>query len=266
MRTLKFLAFPLMQVIAAAASASAAPQSYAVAILSVLAEPPQGMHFPEAEERDLLIRLNDLRVNKRLNALAPRASLVLSARAHSLRMLRDDFFAHRDPDGGEVGHRIAAVDRTGLYRTAGENLAMISPVLSDLTNRMHKGWVKSPGHYRNMVGREYDHVGIGCVRFRKETACTQVFGGLAAELAEPMPLLIAKGQSIALQPKFVGLGFGGWQLVDAAGRIGAKSTEHHFTAPPNLHGDQQLQVLGLKPLSKRRHLISNFFGPTVILE
>jgi uncharacterized protein YkwD len=266
MRSLATLATFLALAIVTSATVNAAPNSYAMSVLSVLTDPQKGMRFLEVEEQDLTVRLNDLRINKHLNTLIPRASLILAARSHSARMLRDGFFAHRDPEKGEVAHRVAAVDRTGLYRTVGENLAKISPVIPDLTERMHKGWVNSPGHYKNMIGREYDHIGIGCARYRKETACTQVFGGLTAELASPMPLVIAKGQSVARQPEFIGMSFGGWQLVDANGLIKAKSSSHEFTSPAGLHGDLQMQVMGLKPVSKRRHIISNFFGPTVILE
>ncbi len=162
---------------------SAAENSYAASVVTLLSRPPPATRFRAPLEADLLLRLNDLRVTKRLPVLRDRPTLKLAARAHSLRMLQDNFFAHKDASQDQVGDRVAAVDRVGLYRTVGENLAQISPALPDLGPRMHRGWVQSPGHYRNMINRDYDHVGIGCVRYRDATACTQVFGGLAAELA-----------------------------------------------------------------------------------
>jgi uncharacterized protein YkwD len=259
-------AFALMVIACVPGISLAASESYAASVLNLLSHPPAAMRFRAPLEVDLLRRLNDLRLTKRLNVLRDRPQLKLAARAHSLRMLRDDFFAHKDPSRGEVGHRVAAVDRVGLYRTVGENLAQISPALPDLGPRMRRGWVQSPGHYRNMINRDFDHVGIACVRYRDTTACTQVFGGLTAELAEPVPLVIKKGQSVRFQPKFAGLTYDGWQLVDMRGRTRAHSATHHFQPPLGLYGDFQVQVLGAKRVTKRRQIISNFFGPTVILE
>ena len=245
---------------------SAAENSYAASVVTLLSRPPPAMRFGAPLEADLLLRLNDLRVTKRLPVLRDRPTLKLAARAHSLRMLRDNFFAHKDPSQGQVGDRVAAVDRVGLYRTVGENLAQISPALPDLGPRMHRGWVQSPGHYRNMINRDYDHVGIGCVRYRDATACTQVFGGLAAELAKPVPLVMRRNQSVLLQPNFADLTYDGWQLVDSRGRRRAHSATRHFQSQLGLHGDYQLQVLGAKRVSARRQIISNFCGPAVILE
>lgn len=66
------------------------------------------------------------------------------------------------------------------WRAAGENVAWISEggrgTPEEIAQRMHQGWLDSPGHRANMLNRDYTHVGIG-VAFSAEHGyyLTQVF-------------------------------------------------------------------------------------------
>lgn len=249
-----------------APSTSFAASSYAKQVQDLLAAPPKTMHYPSAIEDEILDRLNRLRARKRLNRLTDRHGLKQAARAHSLRMLRDGFFAHDDPDRRGAGDRIAATDRVSLYRTVGENLAKIEPVLPDLAQRMHDGWVDSPGHYKNMIGKDFTHVGIGCARFRRETTCTQVFGGLAGTLKRPLPLTLKRSKSLRLSTSIPDLTYFGWELVDARERKKAEGVTDEFKPPRSLRGDHQLRVQARSAIVNRRYTVYTFFGPTIVLE
>lgn len=255
-----------LAMISAPFAVTAAQDGYALSVLTLIAKPPQGMRYPEAVETEIFRNLNKLRKRKRLRQLDDREGLQLAARAHSLRMLRDDFFAHEDPDGRGAGHRIAATDRTGLFRTVGENLAKISPVLPDLAERLHDGWVDSPGHYKNMIGKGFTHVGIGCAQFKRETACTQVFGGLAGTLDRAVPLTLRRGQSFELSAEIGNLTYYGWELTDSNDKTKAESESPTLKAPRGLRGEFQLRLLGRSVVVKQRYTIYSFFGPTTVLE
>ena len=206
-----------------AGGSAASAASYAESVQAILSSPPAGANYPEAVEASILNDLNKLRARKKLGILGNRPALQKAARAHSMRMLRDGFFAHEDPDGRDVGARIAAVDRTGLYRTVGEQDA-------------------------------------------KQTLCTQAFGGLAAQLADPLPLVFSRGQRVELQPALQPLSYAGWHLVDFAGKKQSGGKTRQFQPPKGLRGEFQMEVLAEKRISKIRSIIYQFFGPTVILE
>lgn len=260
------VALALAGVWLSAGGSAASAASYAESVQAILSSPPAGANYPEAVEASILNDLNKLRARKKLGILGNRPALQKAARAHSMRMLRDGFFAHEDPDGRDVGARIAAVDRTGLYRTVGENLGKITPVIPDVAVRMHKGWVESPGHYTNMINKDFDRVGIGCAQDAKQTLCTQAFGGLAAQLADPLPLVFSRGQRVELQPALQPLSYAGWHLVDFAGKKQSGGKTRQFQPPKGLRGEFQMEVLAEKRISKIRSIIYQFFGPTVILE
>jgi uncharacterized protein YkwD len=69
-------------------------------------------------------------------------------------MLRNGFFSHTGLHGGTPGDRIHKVGVS--FMVAGENLAF-APTL----DMAHDGLMKSPGHRRNILSRDYDHLGIG---------------------------------------------------------------------------------------------------------
>lgn len=81
------------------------------------------------------------------------------ARIHSDNMAQLGFFSHEDLDGRMVSER---ADRNGLskWRQIGENIAWISGY-DDPAARAVEGWMKSPGHRRNILDPKYSETGIG---------------------------------------------------------------------------------------------------------
>lgn len=66
-----------------------------------------------------------------------------------------DYFNHIRPDGTSC---FTAISEQGIaYRSAGENIAAGYMSPSDVMS----GWMNSPGHRSNILGSEYDHLGVG---------------------------------------------------------------------------------------------------------
>ncbi|HUP46712.1 MAG TPA: CAP domain-containing protein [Thermoanaerobaculia bacterium] len=89
--------------------------------------------------------LAPLRVNDDLN---------LAAGDRIADMFDQRYFAHVAPDGTQP---FIWVSRRGYpYRAVGENLA----VGYGTAQKVVRGWMESPGHRANILGRSYDEVGI----------------------------------------------------------------------------------------------------------
>lgn len=84
-------------------------------------------------------------------------------------MARADYFDHTDPETG-VNPVWELVASCYPYARAGENLSRgyQSP------ERIHKAFMESETHRRNILDRRFDHLGVGCYDF----ICVQLFGGL----------------------------------------------------------------------------------------
>lgn len=93
--------------------------------------------------------LETLRFDERLNAAA-------FDRARD--MFEQGYFDHVAPDGTEPF--VWARDRNYRYATIGENLAEGYVDARGVV----RGWMNSPGHRANLLGRDYKDVGVAIVR------------------------------------------------------------------------------------------------------
>ena len=89
--------------------------------------------------------LEPLRLNEQL-------SLAAGDRVHD--MFENGYFAHVGPDGKAPFEWIH--ERGYRYRAAGENLAVGYRTSQSIV----AGWMNSPGHRANILGRHFDEVGI----------------------------------------------------------------------------------------------------------
>lgn len=97
---------------------------------------------------------NARRAKAGLPPLFPNALLQASATGHARDMADRRKMTHRGSDGSSPFDRI---DRQGYrYRSAGENVAY---GFDDVDSVM-AGWMKSPGHRRNILGH-YSEIGVG---------------------------------------------------------------------------------------------------------
>ena len=113
--------------------------------------------------------VNKYRQSRSLAPLVADPDISAQAKAHSENMARSGNMSH---DGFK--DRVALVSKTVVYQSAAENVAFNSghgqPDLVAV-----KGWIESPGHQHNMVGR-YDLTGIGVAKNAKgEYYFTQIF-------------------------------------------------------------------------------------------
>lgn len=111
---------------------------------------------------------NNVRKQRNMAAFCVHPRLQKAARAHSRDMLRRGYFAH-----GNTGARLK---RHGYrWRTYGENIGYNSS-----PSRMHRAWMNSPGHRKNIVNRRFREIGVGAVNgnFRgvRTTMYTADFG------------------------------------------------------------------------------------------
>lgn len=88
------------------------------------------------------------------------------ARAHSEDMTRRGYFDHDNPEGLGPSERI---DRAGYNCWKGshygvaENIAieLVSRSVDQMADGAVQGWLNSPGHRTNLLGKQYDRTGIG---------------------------------------------------------------------------------------------------------
>ena len=107
-------------------------------------------------ERNLLAAVNATRATYGLQPLHLDSTLQTAARAHSIDMLRHDYFAH-----GNFAGRMVAFHVHGP--TAGENLAWGSGAYGR-AGTIVREWLASPEHRANLLRPGYARIGIGLVR------------------------------------------------------------------------------------------------------
>lgn len=86
------------------------------------------------------------------NDLLEKAALV-----HSADMYANNYFNHQAADGSKAGDRIEAVGYR--WKSYGENIAMGYRTEKEVV----AGWLKSPGHCKNIMGKGYKEMGVAQV-------------------------------------------------------------------------------------------------------
>ncbi|MES3003654.1 MAG: CAP domain-containing protein [Pseudomonadota bacterium] len=84
-------------------------------------------------------------------------ALFSAAARHSADMARRDYFDHASPEGVRVGQRVTAEGYT--WRGVGENIAGGDKSI----DRVMAGWMRSPGHCKNIMQPEFTEVAVACV-------------------------------------------------------------------------------------------------------
>ena len=115
-------------------------------------------------------QINQYRISRNLPPLKLDNSISQQARIHSQNMAQDKVpFSH---EGFE--QRMTSVSSTISYRSAAENIAY-NQGYRDPVERAVTGWIKSPGHHKNMIGN-YNLTGIGMAKNSQgEYYFTQIF-------------------------------------------------------------------------------------------
>ena len=122
----------------------------ALAALVVPALPPAAAATDAAAvEAQFVERINGLRVSKGLNRLVVDGELVAVARRWAASMARADRISHNPNLGDQV---------KSDWVKLGENVGVGMTVA-----RLHDAFVASPTHYKNLVDKDFTHVGVGVV-------------------------------------------------------------------------------------------------------
>ncbi|MGV0024312.1 CAP domain-containing protein [Phormidesmis priestleyi] len=123
-----------------------------------------------AMEQSALKQINQYRATRNLPALTLNAAITQQARIHSQNMANGKVpFGHQ---GFEP--RIKEIGKTIALRAAAENVAYNMGYKDPVTQAV-QGWLKSPGHLRNIQG-QYNLTGIGVSKNAKnEIYFTQIF-------------------------------------------------------------------------------------------
>ncbi len=120
-------------------------------------------------EKSIHNQVNQYRQSQNLPPLTFDPTISAQARAHSQAMANISRLSH---DGFQT--RATALQQTIPYRAVAENVAYNMGHSRPDTTAVN-GWVKSPGHQKNMVG-EYDLTGIGVAQNSQgEYYFTQIF-------------------------------------------------------------------------------------------
>lgn len=124
--------------------------------------------FHQSEARSMLSMVNELRSLKGVSALAWNADLEATAMQRAAEIVYYFDASHNRPDGSSCFTAYPS-----WVTAAGENIAKGALNATSAFD----GWVKSPGHYANMIDASYDSIGIACVEYYGQMYWVQAFGG-----------------------------------------------------------------------------------------
>jgi uncharacterized protein YkwD len=127
----------------------------ALAVALAIAAPLSAFRdSPTTNEEALVAAMNRERAANGLKPLRVNLELALAAEDRIHDLFAKHYFAHVSPDGMQP---FVWADRRGYsYRTIGENLATGYAVPDAVVD----GWMHSPGHRANILGRDFDEVGV----------------------------------------------------------------------------------------------------------
>ncbi|MDN5859407.1 MAG: CAP domain-containing protein [Pseudonocardia sp.] len=109
----------------------------------------------DAECAAVVTATNAERARHGLAPLTVDTRLTTAARAHSADMVNRGFFAHDDPDGRGVDHRVRAAGYA--FSVVAENIAAGQRGAAEVV----AGWMNSPGHRANILHRDVRQIGVG---------------------------------------------------------------------------------------------------------
>ncbi|MDQ3023431.1 MAG: CAP domain-containing protein [bacterium] len=105
---------------------------------------------------DVFDQTNAIRARKKLSQLKRDPHLDAVAQAHALDMAALGYFDHHSPQGMDVFDRMECAGCPGWW-TGGENIAAGYRTPQIAIDE----WMDSPGHKRNILDGNYEHMGIG---------------------------------------------------------------------------------------------------------
>ncbi|MEK6190235.1 MAG: CAP domain-containing protein [Carnobacterium alterfunditum] len=127
-------------------------------------------------ENRVLELLNNLRKEVGVSPVSSNDQLKKAANIRAIET--EESFSHTRPDGRATFTVLEEPDVDYSYQLAGENLAMGTYYLAEkeMAEWLFKGLKESPGHYENMVKKDFEEVGIGVHYDGENLYVVQMFG------------------------------------------------------------------------------------------
>jgi uncharacterized protein YkwD len=159
-----------------------ARETYIAFATRITEQLPEGAEVRPDLEAIVLRATNTYRASKNYPALkAAAGNMRLAARAHAIDLLATSGMGHIASTGHNFESRIRAFNGGQMILTPmAENAARLrNSRLSDteMAQALVQQWVKSPGHRRNLVSRDYLDVAIGVVKRGDDVYAVQIFSG-----------------------------------------------------------------------------------------
>ena len=118
--------------------------------------------FSAASENDLVALTNRSRAAAGRKALRVDSTLRSIARWRSKDMIKRDYFSHDIPGYGRVFDVMS--DRGFCFHVAGENIGWNNSSDGTATGKIHNSFMNSSGHRSNILGKNWDVIGIGAYK------------------------------------------------------------------------------------------------------
>jgi uncharacterized protein YkwD len=123
------------------------------------------VYLRPAEKQTLALH-NRVRIRNDRPRLCIQQQLLRAARKHSADMMVNNYFSHRSRNGSTLSQRVKREGYTSrgmsVYRI-GENIGWGSGSLGS-PRKIHRAWMRSDGHRKNIMNRGFRQVGIGVIR------------------------------------------------------------------------------------------------------
>jgi uncharacterized protein YkwD len=139
---------------------------------------PPGVKVRADMEAELNRLVNAARKAKGLSGLKPSPLFTIMARSQAIDMVLTDKVGHNSARGEGFPTRFAAFADGVKYSMNGENAArdrQPGPVDNKKAARLFEQWMKSSGHYRNLMNPGYLHVSTGAVQKGNHLYAIQIF-------------------------------------------------------------------------------------------
>jgi uncharacterized protein YkwD len=118
--------------------------------------------YGSASERELIALTNRSRASAGLRSLRVDSTLRSVARWRSQDMIKRDYFSHDIPGYGNVFKKL---DSKGYcFVLAGENIGWNTYPDGEATAAIHRMFMDSSGHRRNILGRKWEAIGVGAYK------------------------------------------------------------------------------------------------------
>ncbi len=132
-----------------------------IAVIVACAAVPSAASATTADEAAFLSKINALRVSKGVPELCLNPELEYVARAWGVQMAQRNTLAHNPSLAGQG---------PAGWEKLGENVGIGYDV-----NGLHQAFVNSPGHYANLVDRDFNQAGIGVIDSGGKKYVVEVF-------------------------------------------------------------------------------------------